>query len=182
MPQRTLEVINEAAITPETDRALRLFLVDAFGTTPNSFFSTSRHWHNSAPAFSVVGRVDGLIGAHTGVVVRHIRCGSTRTLVAGIQNFCVSPRHRGTGLGPWLMQAAMDEARQRDIPFGLLFCVPALERYYGSMGWDTIHEPATMNLAGGPDERIPGKNIVMGLPLSEATFPRGPIHLQGPDW
>ena len=179
---RTLEVIEEAAISPETDLAMRRFLVLCFDAASGAFFMQSRHWHGAAPEYSVIGRVNGELCAHVGVVVRRIRCGKTQVAVAGIQNVGVRPSCRGKGLGPWVMQAAMDEAVRRKIPFGLLFCVPELEHYYARLGWVTTHESATMNLSGGADEPTPAKNIAMYWSPKGEKLPAGPIHLQGPDW
>lgn len=179
---QTLAVIEESSISPEMDLALRQMLVKSFDAASGDFFSQSRHWHGSAPEYSVVGRVGGELCAHVGIIVRRVRCGTTQVTIAGIQNVCVPPQCRGMKLGPWVMKAAMDEAVRRQIPFGLLFCVPELERYYAGMGWVTTHEPATMNLAGGADEPIPGKNICMYWSAAGEKLPTGPIHLQGPDW
>lgn len=179
---RTLEIIEEAGISPETDLALRQLLMQCFDAESNAFFSQSRHWHGSQPLYSVVGCVAGTRSAHVGVVVRRIRCGTTQVIVAGIQNVCVLPSCRGMKLGPWVMEAAMREAARRQVRFGLLFCVPRLERYYADMGWVTTPAPATMNLNGGPDEPIPGKNIGMYWSADGTPLPAGPIHLQGPDW
>lgn len=178
---RVIEVIEEARIASETDLALRQLLVKCFGAD-SGFFAQSRHWHGSAPEYSIAGSVGGGLCAHVGVVVRRIRCGDSQVTVAGIQNVCVLPSCRGMGLGDWVMSAAMQEAVRRHIPFGLLFCLPALERYYAAMGWVTTLEPATMNLYGGPDEPIPGKNIGMYWSAGGEKLPAGPIHLQGPDW
>lgn len=180
--QRQLEVINETELTPADDQAFRQFLAGCFDPDAADFFSQSRHWHGSAPEYSVVGHMGGRICAHVGVIVRRVRCAAEEVLVAGIQNFGVGSAFRGAGLGPWLMRGAMEEAGRRQISFGLLFCVPGLERYYGGMGWLTIDVPVTMRLHGGYDEPIPGKNICMVLLLAGRVFPQGPIHLQGPDW
>jgi predicted N-acetyltransferase YhbS len=179
---RVIEVIEEAGLSPETDLALRQLLQRCFDAESNAFFATSRHWHGSKPLYSVVGRVAGERCAHVGVVVRRVRCGPTQVTVAGIQNVCVLPSCRGMKLGPWVMEAAMREAVRRQVPFGLLFCVPELERYYAGMGWITTRAPAIMNLNGGPDEPIPGKNIGMYWTADGSALPEGPIHLQGPDW
>jgi predicted N-acetyltransferase YhbS len=147
-----------------------------------SFFNQSRHWHGSAPEYSVVGRIDGALAGHVGIIVRTIRCGAEQVRIAGIQNFGVLQAFRGAGVGHWLMDLALREAARRQIPFGLLFCIPQLEKYYASMGWRTTREPVTMNLYGGPDEPIPAKNIGMYFTHSGEPLPPGPIHLQGPDW
>jgi GNAT superfamily N-acetyltransferase len=177
-----LETISELELTSELDAAIRDLLCRCFPPDV-SIFSKSRHWHGSAPAYSVVDRSDdGRLKGHMAVVVRRIKAGARPALVAGIQNMAVSPEWRGQGVGDALMHAVMDEARRRGIPFGLLFCVPQLEKFYASLGWRRIDVDARMDFEGREAIPIPGKNIVMVRELAETPFPPGDLHLQGPDW
>ena len=80
------------------------------------------------------------------------------------------------------MNAAMQEARRREIPFGLLFCLPALEKFYAALDWRTIERVVTMRDATGRTVPLTAKNICMVLPLAENTLPPGPIELCGRDW
>ena len=130
----------------------------------------------------MLGRVNGEIRAHVGVVVRQIRCGGTQVRIGGIQNACAHPACRGQNLGVWVLRAAMDEMPRRTISFGMLFCLPELERYYASQGWVATREPATMRMDGQTDELIPEKNICMYWSPRGESLPPGPIHLQGADW
>ena len=75
----------------------------------------------------------------------------------------------------------MAEAGRRSIPFGLLFCVQGLERFYASLGWRTLPVRARMVFEGAETE-IPAKNIAMVIALSAKLFPPGDLHLGGPDW
>lgn len=176
---RFFEVLDEKVVSPALDLELRQFLGECF--EPGTPLRQSRYWHNSAPEYSVVCRSGGALLGHIGIVVRQIRCGETQAMIAGVQNLGVRPGVRGGRIGFRLLDAAMDEARRRDIVFGLLFCVPALEAYYAANGWRTTTEPVTMRYLAG-DEPIPGKNIGMYRLLGSQAFPSGPIHLQGPDW
>lgn len=130
-----------------------------------------------------VGRVAG----HVGIVIREVRCGRTRAtagkpaLVAGIQNLAVAHELRGRGLSQQLMTEAMTEAVRRSVPFGLLFCVPELERLYASLGWRRTDVSVTL-IENGKRVPIPGKNIAMFKELAGKPFPRGDIDLQGMDW
>jgi GNAT superfamily N-acetyltransferase len=180
-PPFELELVAEAQLSPELDRAIRELLCVCFPPDV-AVFSQSRHWHGSAPAYSLVQRQGGAAVGHVGVVVREIRAGRSPVLIAGIQNLAVRPDGRKSGLGPELMTAAMAEARRRQIPFGLLFCVPALEKFYRALGWVVLPVDATMRDEAGRSVPIPGKNICMALSLGPAPFPPGDLDLRGPDW
>lgn len=174
-------IVPEPAVTPPLDAAIRDCLRAVF-PVDDAIFSQSRHWHGSAPAYSLLAQADGVVVAHVGVVVRAVTAGGAAVTVAGIQNFAVRPAWRGTGLGAALMRGAMDEAQRRGIPYGLLFCVPALEPYYRALGWLALGAAARMDYDGRTDVPIPGKNISMAIALGAAPFPAGDIHLGGPDW
>jgi predicted N-acetyltransferase YhbS len=103
-------------------------------------------------------------------------------MVAGIQSLAVAPQLRGTGLSSRLMAEAMEEAQRRGIEYGLLFCLPGLERFYASLGWIRTDEPVTMADETGQPVPLTQKNITMSIELSERPFPKGPIDLQGRDW
>ena len=124
---------------------------------------------------------DAIVG-HVSVVVREIRCGCVPVTVAGVQGLCVATRRRGTGLGRQLLTAAMDEASRRGIRFGLLFCVPELEAYYGSQGWSRLERPVTMLDEHGRRAPLPAKNIAMQIALAGEPLPPGPLDLCGRDW
>ena len=179
---RTLEIVEESRMAPEMDILLRQLLVACFSPNDASFFVKSRYWHGSAPEYSVIGRVNGEIRAHVGVVVRQIRCNGTQVRIGGIQNACAHPACRGQNLGVWVLRAAMEEMPRRTVSFGMLFCLPELERYYASLGWIATREPVTMCMDGGADEPIPGKNSCMYWSPRGESLPPGPIHLQGADW
>jgi hypothetical protein len=80
------------------------------------------------------------------------------------------------------MARAMEEAKQRGVPFGLLFCVPELENFYARQGWERLDRPITMLDAEGRRVPIPSKNIAMILRLGDKPLPPGEIDLQGRDW
>jgi len=176
-----LELIEEPDMHREVDAAIRRLLCECFPPDVEEF-SKSRHWHGSAPAYTLICRQGSELVGHVGVVVRSIRCGSVQADIAGIQSLAVSSRTRGTMLAWALMRGAMREAGKRGVPFGLLFCVPTLERLYAAMKWKRIDVTATMRDEKGRAVPIPGNNIAMILKLAHRPFPAGDIDLQGADW
>ncbi len=180
-PQPALELFEESAVDPALDAAIRALLCACFPSDA-PVFSASRHWHGTAPAYSLVHRVDGRVLGHVGIVLRTVACGGRPAGIAGIQNLAVLPEARKSGLSRRLMTESMAEAARRGVRWGLLFCVPGLERFYASLGWKTLDVSVTMADGRGGTEPIPGKNIAMALPLAGEPFPSGNIDLQGRDW
>jgi predicted N-acetyltransferase YhbS len=176
-----LQLIEESKMPPEKDGAIRQLLCDCFPEDA-AIFSQTRYWHGSAPAFSWVQEDQGRITGHVGVVVRAITCGSQAVRVGGIQNLAVRPEQRGTGLSQALMTQSMIEAKSRGLDHGLLFCVPALRRFYESLGWFIVETTVVILDGQGAKTSLDAKNICMALCLGSSPFPAGPIDLQGADW
>lgn len=176
-----LELVDEAEMPGELDRAIRRLLCECFPKDAD-VYSTTRAWHGSIPTWSVVRRDGEQIVGHVTIFLRTITCGQQPVTVAGVGNFCVAQPWRGTGLSRQLLHRALEEAPRRGTSFGLLFCTPALERLYASFGWTRIDEPITMLDDAGRDAPIPAANIGMFVELGEKAFPPGPIHLRGSDW
>jgi len=175
------ELICESAMPPDVDRSIKALLCTCFPRDADAF-RVSRHWHGSAPQYSVVLRDGPDIVGHVGVVVRPITCGGKPVVIAGVQNFAVAPPWRGRGLGPRLMAEAMTEARRRELDYGLLFCLPALEPYYAALGWRRTHVRVFARFDGGPIVELPDYNVTMYLELGPRPFPPGDIDLCGPDF
>ncbi|HOX04923.1 MAG TPA: GNAT family N-acetyltransferase [Planctomycetota bacterium] len=176
-----LEIVDEGAMTAELDAAIRAMLCVVFQSDAGAFAQT-RHWHGSAPEFSLLGREGGRILGHVGIVTRQVTCGGRPARIAGIQNLAVLSEARKSGLSRRLMTESMAEAARRGIRWGLLFCVPGLERFYASLGWRTLAVPVTEAGGDGRGSLITAKNIAMSLDLAGEPFPAGAIDLRGRDW
>jgi GNAT superfamily N-acetyltransferase len=175
-------VVDEDRMPADLDRKIRETLVECFPHNTDHY-SRTRDWH-SKPAWVVVGLApDGAVAAHCAMVGREVEIGGVhRVTVAGVQGFSVRRPWQGTRLSDRLMARALDEARNRGIDAGLLFCLPQLERLYERMGWRTVRYPVTVRDAAGNPEPLPDKNIAMAIPLNIGAFPGGEIDLRGPDW
>jgi predicted N-acetyltransferase YhbS len=175
-------LIDESRMPPATDRAVKELLCVCFPEEA-AFFSVTRYWHGSFPAYSVIhGSDEGWLDGNIAIVIREIQVGTQAVRIAGVQNMAVRPGTRGGGVGAGLMERALAEARRRGVPFGLLFCVPELAKYYGRYGWKHREVAVTMDYNGETGIPIPGKNICMTLKLGESEFPGGDVHLGGADW
>lgn len=176
-----LEIVDEGRVSPELDQQIRQLLCECFPLDVE-LFSQQRCWHNSTPAYSIVLREASRLVGHVAIVDRQITCDDQPLRVAGIQSLAVAPAWRRARLSRQLMIEAMAEARRRGLQFGLLFCVPGLERFYSSLGWQKSDQPVTLRDEQGKAAQLPVKNIVMHLPLAGQPLPPGQIDLQGPDW
>jgi len=176
-----LQVIDEHDIAQELDTAIRRLLCECFPADAE-VFSVRRAWNDVRPAFSVFGRHGDNVVGQVGIIERQITCGGMPIRMAGIQSLAVTPDWRRRGLSQRLMNAAMHEAQRRGIRFGLLFCVPGLEGFYGGLGWRRIDRAVTMQDATGRSVPLTAKNITMELALAGDPLPPGPIDLEGRDW
>ena len=177
----SLEVVDEDRLAPELDAAIRRLLCECFPLDAETF-SARRAWNGVQPLFSVLGRHGDKLVGHVGIVDRRVACAGTPLRVAGIQSLAVAPDWRRSGLAQRLMTTAMDEARSRGVCFGLLFCVPELERFYAGLGWRRIDRAVTIRDVSGQTVPLTAKNISMELALAGNPLPPGPIDLEGRDW
>jgi len=176
-----VECIDERDMPAELDAAIRTLLCECFPPDAE-VFSQTRHWNDSVPAFSVLYRQAGKVLGHVGVTRRTIRVADHEVEVAGIQSVAVTPAMRGTGLAQLLMKEATSQALRRGIVFGLLFCTPNLEHFYGSLGYVCTAAAVTKIDRQGRRLPIPAKNITMFAEFADAKFPEGDIDLAGEDW
>lgn len=174
-------VVNENEMPGELDAEIRRGLCLAFPDDA-AVFGKTRTWHGSGPAFSLVLEDKDRVLAHVGVVDRTVTVGGRPLRAAGIMNVYVDASQRGTGLGPKIMAAAMQEALRREFDVGLLFCVFRLEKFYASLGWLALPGREVVRVDEGREAPLPDKNMAMYFPLRTRAFPDGVIHLRGNDW
>lgn len=192
-PAPSLQIVDEDRVGPELDAAVRRLLCECFPADAETF-AARRAWNDVQPLFSVFAWQGGNLAGQVGIVDRPIDCGDAavratrgthaqrRVRVAGVQSLAVAPAWRGSGLSQRLMNAAIQEARRRKIPFGLLFCLPGLEEFYARLGWRRTNRAITMRDDSGRTVPLTAKNICMELPLGEDQLPPGLIDLGGRDW
>ena len=175
-----IEIVEEKSVDKALDKSIRALLVECF-PGDNNAFAKARAWH-SAPEYLLVHRKGKEVLGHVAIITREISCGRKKIRIAGIQSLAVGKKGRGTGLSQALMTDSMTEAFRRGIEFGLLFCIPELERFYATLGWKRIEEPVFMQDEKGARAPLPSKNIGMYLLLSGKPFPAGAVDLRGRDW
>ncbi len=178
----TVQIVDEEVLASEVDAAIRQTLVKCFAKDAE-FFSHSRAWHGSAPSFSAFVLEGDEVIAHLGVVERRVTVGDVPVDVAGLQNVCVLPEHRGRGLCREMLAAAMAEAKGRGVDFGLLFCVAKTVPVYERCGWQRLIDCQVVRVdSDGEEKPLEEGNLPMWLPLCRSEFPAGEVHLGGNDW
>ena len=176
-----LKILREDQIDEGLDKSIKNGLCVCF-PADKEVFSRSRFWHGTAPDWSVLIEEDSEVPAHVGIVERKIRVGNEHISVAGVQNVFVLPECRTRGFFLQIMKASMKEAGRLGHDFGLLFCVPELEKLYALCKWKLLpNRKISRADETGQEVDLPSKNMVMYYPLACPDFPAGDIHLQGND-
>ena len=132
-----ITLVNERDIGPELDKKIKDSLCLCF-PDDRVAFSLSRGWHNSFPAWSLYSEESNRIISHVGVIDRNIRIGDQMVRVAGMQNIFVLPEFRGKGLCDALMKEVTKRAGELGYDYGLLFCIPVIEKVYEQCGWANL--------------------------------------------
>ncbi len=176
-------IVEEKNISDDMDIAIRDGLVESFPLDVE-YFSKQSWWH-SRPQWRTLAQDDkGQVVGHIAIVIREVLVGVdlVPVKVAGIQSLFVCQKMQGTSLSDRLMKIAMRRADEQGLEAGFLFCIPELEKVYGSMGWQKIDADVLMKDEKGNTVSIPGKNITMMYPLKRKDFPVGDVDIAGEDW
>ena len=180
----SIEIIANNAVTSDLDLVIREGLVECYPKDAGHF-SQQRAWH-SAPEWVVCSFTpDGGVAGHIAVVERSVSVGTDdrKLNVFGLQGVFVRPPWRKTGLTGRMMSVVLDEARNRKLDAGLLFCLEIVaEKVYSTMGWEKIEATIMMRDSTGKIIPRPTHDIAMVIPLAVERFPQGNIFLNGPDW
>ncbi|MFH1613862.1 MAG: GNAT family N-acetyltransferase [Planctomycetota bacterium] len=177
-----LRIVRQSEVDPRLDQEIKRGYCICY-EKDLAFFSQTRSWHGSWPAWLVVIEKGREVIAHTGIVDRTISIGGRDVRIAGIQGVYVLPDHRGKGLADQVLNAAMREAERLEFDFGLLFCIPEIEKVYSRCGWQKLEGRRITRIdKDGSEVPIPGYNIVMYYPLGRRELLAGNINLKGNDW
>lgn len=183
MTTTTINIIDEAQMPTDVDAAIRRLLGECF---PNdaAAFDTTRAWHGSSPFVTILAYDDKQqLTGHMALHERTIDVSGVTVRVAGLQNVCIAPGHRKTGLLAKLMKATMAQVAQRNYDGGMLFCLPVLQRVYARVGWYELPGRTVTRIdETGAETILPNQDVAMFHPLRLPTLPPGDIHLRGNDW
>ncbi len=177
-----IEIVDESKMSADLDAKIRGALVECFPKDA-AHFSRSRDWHGSWPTFSVVATDEnGDVAGHIGVVDRVVTVGDQPLRVAGLQNVCVVPASRKTGLFDRLMEGVLQESARRSFDMGLLFCREPLRKAYARFGWLDVSDRPAIRVDDGVEVPLPSHAGAMVFPMAVKALPAGAFHLRGNDW
>jgi predicted N-acetyltransferase YhbS len=177
-----IQVIDEPQMSPEMAARVRAALVSCFPRDAEHF-ARQRDWHGSAPAISIVATSEsGDVVGHIGIHDRVVSVGDLRVRVAGVQNVCVVPDRRKTGLFDELMRATLRTAVERGYDAGLLFCRAPLEPIYARHGWVKLVDRPVWRHVDGQTVPLPSHAGAMFHPMRVVELPAGDLVLNGNDW
>ena len=127
-----------------------------------------------------LGLEDGKPVTHSGLYFHSIDMGGREMTLAGLNSVITVPHARGKGYGGQIVGAAEDYmSEERPVDFGMLFCHPELQAFYGPRGWRAIDGPVTIDQ---PEGKRQTPHVVMVFPIADDTWPEGPVILNSYPW
>jgi aminoglycoside 2'-N-acetyltransferase I len=117
---------------------------------------------------------------HVGLVKHTVIVDAHPVSVVGIGGVLTRSECRGHGYGRVGMEAAESFAqREWGVQFLLLFCRPALEKWYGSAGWSRITQSVWIEQQEGS---ILAPLVTMVKALTQNIWPQGEVRLCSLPW
>jgi GNAT superfamily N-acetyltransferase len=119
-----------------------------------------------------------------GTSAYEVKISGEQIWVAGVGSVLTHKEYRGQGFGRAGLRAAEEFVlKEWGIDFMLLFCRPALEKWYGCLGWFRIDAPVWIEQDQGEDQG----EILAPLPtlvkmLSPKPWPKSAVYLRSLPW
>ncbi len=175
----TIEAYPETEITPILDQKIRTYLRKIFPVW-DDVFKYKRTWHDAAPVMTYLAW-DGLeIAGHIAVVERTITTEwNWRYRAASFQGVSVNVGYRGHRLSLQLLNQALDDFRNLEYPFAILYCVEKLVPFYRKQGWMLPNDSMVMWKEHSLSIAM-HSNCPMYQELGTISFPEGPIDVHNP--
>ena len=127
-----------------------------------------------------VGYLNEKAVTHSGVYGHVLSRDGHEIRLGGLNSVITTPDARGKGYGSLIVGAAEDHMQHTgSFDFGMLFCHPELEDFYGPRGWTAIDGPVTIDQPTGP-RRTP--HTVMVMPFTDSDWQDGPLELNSFPW
>jgi aminoglycoside 2'-N-acetyltransferase I len=163
-PGPTLRRLATDDLTPTEMAAIRVLLVDAFGSDEEERF-TDDDWDHAVGGVHFVVQLDGAIVAHAAVVERELHVGGRPLRTGYVEAVAAVPDRQGTGLGTLVMTDVADHIRAT---FELGALGTGSHHFYERLGWRTWLGPSFVRTDEGtvrtPDED--GYILVLTTPSS----------------
>lgn len=133
--------------------------------------------------WNVMGRLEGKLVSQIGIVDRTIRVGGQSLPVAGVGGVATHPACRKSGFAGVLLNAALEQMRQRRpqdaYDFAVLFCSNHIIPFYTKRGFCPVQNPVYVLESG---KWVLFEDNKMVLPLSAKPWPEGEMDVYGRSW
>lgn len=175
-PAYCCQRLDEDAVSPADDAAIRAGLVEAFPASAAAPVFAVRRWWRRRPAWRWVARDGaGAIAAHIAVHDLVLATAEGALPAVGIAEVYTRPAHRRQGLVRRLLDEAHRDAAARGRAWSALF---GRAEHYASSGYRPAGCPLVVD--GAPPAADGGFHI---RPLrADARWPAGAVDLGGPTW
>jgi GNAT superfamily N-acetyltransferase len=179
-----IDSIENGRLTSEQSGGLRA-LFDAEYREAYGPWDPAHPYGYSPATYRVVASDGDEIVGHVGIQPRMIEVGQRDVLVGGTGGVLISPRHRGTGLGRRLVQAACTALAHAPlgVQFGYVGCRDEVVPFYESAGWQRVFTTErSLSRVDGSNRVGEGPLLISaGLEPLDA-WPQGQIDLRGTPW
>jgi GNAT superfamily N-acetyltransferase len=128
----------------------------------------------------IVRYVDGVFAAKASILQHSVAINDKQVLVGGVGGVITMPAFQRQGHSTAVLNYLTDYLRnQLKLPFGMLFCRPALVPFYGRFGWQLIADTVYVEQPNGV---IASPLPVMYASYSNQPWPKGIVQLNSQPW
>jgi GNAT superfamily N-acetyltransferase len=128
----------------------------------------------------IVRYVDGKMAAKASVLQHRVSVNDEDVLVGGVGGVVTMPAFQGQGHATAALNYMAGYLRdQLNLPFGMLFCRPALVPFYRQFGWQVLED--TVNIQQ-PQGTISSPIPVMYVSYAKQSWPKGIVNLNSEPW
>ena len=129
---------------------------------------------------NIVRYVDGEFASKASILKHSVVINDNEVLVGGVGGVITMPAFQGQGHVTAVLTYLTDYLRnQLGVPFGMLFCRPALVPFYGRFGWQLIADTVYLEQPNGV---IASPLPAMYASYSNQPWPKGTVHLNSEPW
>jgi len=167
--------IHDKNVSPELDLQLRALFLEAFPIEAE-YLKTQRYFRECPTQRWIIFEERNQPVAHIAAYEKTVGTVRGKIPVVGVAEVCVTAPFRGRGLVRRMLQDVHAWARERSVPFALLF---GSMDYYGSSGY----RPTTNVIRYWKYqtcEWVEEPITALMLPLGQEAWPEGLIDLAGP--
>ena len=124
--------------------------------------------------------VDGVFAAKASILQHSVVINDNEVLVGGVGGVITMPAFQGQGHASAVLNYLTDYLRNHlQLPFGMLFCRPALVTFYGRFGWHLIADTVYVEQPNGV---VASPLPVMYAGYSNQPWPTGTVQLNSGPW